>query len=163
MNSGHLFGGSWTEEKLELLTKYLKAYIRIFTVNPRARLLHTIYVDAFTGTGLITQQHHDETQAKLFEDLTGDDAQGFMKGSALRALELEPGFNEYLFIKKDPKRFSEVNSLSRQHQGKSVTVKNVEANEYLRKWCATIDWRTKRALVFLDPYGMQVDWSLIED
>jgi three-Cys-motif partner protein len=45
------FGGTWTDEKLERIRKYLTAYMRIFSRNPRARYFQTIYVDAFAGTG----------------------------------------------------------------------------------------------------------------
>lgn len=31
------------------------------------------------------------------------------------------------------------------------------------KWCQEMNWKTNRAVVFLDPYGMQVKWSLIEE
>jgi three-Cys-motif partner protein len=37
-----------------------------------------------------------------------------------------------------------------------------EANDFLRRWCETTDWNRHRAVVFLDPYGMQVDWATVE-
>lgn len=163
MDAGQTFGGGWTEEKLELLTKYLKAYLTIFTRNPRARLLHTVYVDAFAGAGYIRRRQKDPNQIDLFEELAADDAQEFMKGSAVRALELSPGFGEYLFIERDPDRFTELEILKKKHPGKRISVKNVEANEYLREWCGRTDWKRTRAVIFLDPYGMQVNWSLVEE
>jgi len=45
------FGGPWTEEKLSRLRKYLRAYMTIFSTHPQAKLLKTIYVDAFAGAG----------------------------------------------------------------------------------------------------------------
>ena len=116
MTTDHAFGGTWTEEKLNLLTKYLKAYVTIFTKNPHARLLHTVYVDAFAGAGYIRRPSKDPSQTELFEDLSADDAQDFIKGSAVRALELSPGFGEYLLIERDPERFREVN-IPRQSRG----------------------------------------------
>lgn len=163
MDVGQTFGGGWTEEKLELLTKYLKAYLTIFTRNPRARMLHTVYVDAFAGAGYIRRPQKDTNQIDLFEDLAAYDAQEFIKGSAVRALELNPGFGEYLFLERDPERFGELETLKKKHPGKRISVKNVEANEYLRAWCGRTDWRGTRAVIFLDPYGMQVDWSLVEE
>ncbi len=162
IDPGQTFGGRWTEEKLDVLTKYLKAYVRIFTSNPRARLLHTVYVDAFAGAGYIGRPQRDTSQPDLFEDLTADDAQGFIKGSAVRALELDPGFAEYLFVERDPERFRELEALKKRYPRKQISLKNVEANEYLRGWCSRTNWTTTRAVVFLDPYGMQVDWSLVE-
>jgi len=37
-----------------------------------------------------------------------------------------------------------------------------DANLWLKAWCAKQNWRTQRAVVFLDPYGMSVDWATIE-
>ncbi len=39
MKTSHTFGGDWTEQKLERLQKYLKAYTTIFTKNERAQSL----------------------------------------------------------------------------------------------------------------------------
>src|SRR5271157_580930 len=163
MQTNQLFGGRWTEEKLGILSDYLKAYAKIFTKNPWARRYRTVYVDAFAGTGYIRQRQSEMSQLDLVEDLTADDAQGYIKGSALRALELNPGFQEYLFIEKDPDRCFELKKLTEKYSGKKISIENVEANDYLRKWCASTDWGTTRALVFLDPYGMQVDWTLLEE
>ena len=163
MDRQQSFGGRWTEEKLGILTEYLRAYLRIFDKNPRAQLLHTIYVDAFAGTGYIRQRQGDASQLELVEELTADDALGYVKGSALRALELSPGFREYLFIEKNPDRCAKLKRLTSHFSGKKISIENVDAGECLRKWCATMDWRTTRALVFLDPYGMQVDWLLLEE
>jgi three-Cys-motif partner protein len=37
-----------------------------------------------------------------------------------------------------------------------------EANEWLRRWCREQDWRAWRAVAFLDPYGMNVEWRTLE-
>ena len=42
-------------------------------------------------------------------------------------------------------------------------MKNEEANQYLLEWCKATDWRRTRAVVFLDPYGMQVEWALLQE
>jgi three-Cys-motif partner protein len=36
-----------------------------------------------------------------------------------------------------------------------------DANVALEKWCQERDWRKERAVVFLDPFGMQVDWKTV--
>ena len=48
-----MFGGPWTQQKLEILSKYLRAYRLIFDRNEKARFFETSYVDAFAGTGKI--------------------------------------------------------------------------------------------------------------
>ncbi len=37
-----------------------------------------------------------------------------------------------------------------------------DANEHLLWWCRATDWKRHRAVVFLDPYGVQVEWRTIE-
>jgi three-Cys-motif partner protein len=36
-----------------------------------------------------------------------------------------------------------------------------DANTALCEWCKQRDWSKERAVVFLDPYGMQVEWNTI--
>ena len=54
--------------------------------------------------------------------------------------------------------------LKRQFPQKASAIQVVrqDANDYLKEWCTRMDWQTCRAVIFLDPYGMQVEWSLIE-
>jgi three-Cys-motif partner protein len=65
MSTIHQFGGDWTNEKLERVRKYLHEYTKIFNANPRAKKLHTIYVDAFAGTGYRTSKS-DQPRRSLF-------------------------------------------------------------------------------------------------
>ena len=39
-----MFGGLWTQQKLEILSEYLRAYRKIFDRNERARFFETNYV-----------------------------------------------------------------------------------------------------------------------
>jgi three-Cys-motif partner protein len=158
------FGGDWTAEKLERVRKYLAAYTVIFAHNPKAQKLISIYVDAFAGTGYRTKPPQLDEQTRLFEELAEPEAEAFLKGSAHIALEVEPPFKRYIFIERDAKRASELEKLKKQFPEKAtrVTIVREDANTYLKGWCDRTDWRACRAVMFLDPYGMQVDWSLIE-
>jgi len=160
----HDFGGSWTDDKLERVRKYLVAYTTIFTKNLAASRLTTYYVDAFAGTGYRSKPDQKGPQNTLFPELAETDAQNLMKGSARIALEVDPPFKRYLFIEQKPKYVHELENLKNEFPDKADRVEIVcaEANDYLKKWCKGLDWRHTRAVVFLDPYGMQVDWSLIE-
>lgn len=162
MSSEQTFGGEWTKAKLDSLAKYLRAYTKIFTRNPRAKFFTTTYVDAFAGGGYIREETSEASLQDLFPDLTEEDTQGFIKGSAVRALEVEPGFDEYLFIEQSQERCEELEKLKAAHPRKVIEIKNANANDYLGEWCKKTDWRKKRAVVFLDPYGMQVEWALLE-
>jgi len=43
MTLQHQFGGSWSQQKLTALEKYLKAYITIFSSNPNAKKLVSVH------------------------------------------------------------------------------------------------------------------------
>lgn len=160
----HKFGGPWTEEKLTRLRKYLEAYTMIFTRNPRARFFRRWYVDAFAGTGVRSSNTKDQesTTQPLFE--ADADAQDFMKGSARIALDIAPPFDRYLFIEKDPAFASDLDDLRSEYSDLSsrIGVANGDANDVLVRWAGDTNWDTDRAVVFLDPYGMQVEWRTIE-
>lgn len=160
----HQFGGNWTAEKLERVRKYLKAYTTIFASNPKAQKLTRIYVDAFAGTGYRSKPRKLDAQTVLFPELGEPEAESFLKGSARIALEVEPPFNQYVFIEQVPDRAGELEALKSEFADKAsvVTIVQEDANSYLSGWCARTNWRECRAVVFLDPYGMQVDWSLIQ-
>ena len=160
----HEFGGEWTSEKLDRVKKYLSAYTTIFTRNPRARNLNTIYVDAFAGTGYRSEAQKVRAEELPFPELLEEDAQAFLKGSARIALEVHPPFNKYVFVEKNPDRVKELEDLRKEfpEKARAIEIVNKEANGYLGTWCRATDWRLNRAVVFLDPYGMQVDWSLLE-
>ncbi len=100
----------------------------------------------------------------LFPELQETEAQAFLNGSARNALEVEPSFQQYIFIERSAARVQELEKLRDEFPSKAkrVQVVNEDAGSFLRRWCSTVDWHSHRAVVFLDPYGMQVEWSLIE-
>ncbi len=159
----HSFGGPWTEEKLSRLKKYLEAYTVIFTRNPAARHFRRVYVDAFAGTGIRNSpsEANGQTTQPLFDD---DDAQQFMIGSARVALEINPPFHQYVFIEQDPSFAGDLENLRVAYPelSGSIVVHNGDANRILVDWVNGSSWRSQRAVVFLDPYGMQVEWQTIE-
>ena len=165
-SSEHAFGGSWTEDKLARVRGYLGAYTTIFTKNERARHFRTTYVDAFAGTGARSAPKPPQaTEGSLFEDAEADpEARSFKRGSARAALEVEPAFDSYVFVDRNPDHAEQLRRLGEEFPEKSgrISVERAEANAFLRRWCAETDWDANRAVVFLDPYGMQVDWSTIE-
>jgi three-Cys-motif partner protein len=145
------FGGDWTEQKLAILDKYLGAYSAIFRKNERAKFFKTIYVDAFAGTGEIGQPNEESE----------DDQAGLLAGSAQRAIH--HSFDKYIFIEKSADRVSKLQELKKTSGvGDKIDIRRGDANAELLKLIKQTDWKTHRAVVFLDPYGMQVDWTTIE-
>lgn len=157
----HSFGGPWTERKLKCLRDYLSAYRTIFTGNPKARHFRTWYVDAFAGTGSRT------TAAELpLLDVDDDaDAKEYQDGSARIALGLPSPFDRYLFVEKSRKRADELRRVitaDYEQINNRCDIRTGEANAEIRNWSAERDWQKERAVVFLDPYGMQVEWATIQ-
>ena len=160
----HTFGGDWTTEKLERLRKYLAAYMTIFTKNPNAAHFTTIYVDAFAGTGHRVDSTKRTVSDKGVGEIEDQEAESFKKGSARIALECEPSFQLFIFIERDATRVSELDALRSQvpHKVNRVRIEQGDANAFLKKWCLETNWKKHRAVVFLDPYGMQVEWATLE-
>lgn len=157
-----LFGGDWTTEKLKRVQEYLRAYV----IALKRQKFHLLYIDAFAGTGYRTLRHDDNQAELLFPDLVLPDSENFVNGSARNALEVNPPFNEYIFIEKDPVRCTELEKLRNEFPllSGSIQIVNAEANSYLLDLCRGVEWmrRGRRAVLFLDPFGMQVEWNTIQ-
>lgn len=161
----HEFGGDWTSDKLERVRKYLSAYMTIFKNNARAAYFTTIYVDAFAGTGeRVASGRRLAKSAGVLEADELADAAALQKGSARIALEVDPAFDRFLFIERSAKRVKELEKLRGEFADRSdvIQIEQGDANDVIQKWCRECDWQRHRAVVFLDPYGMQVDWATIE-
>lgn len=157
-NRGHRFGGNWTDQKL----KYVKKYLHAYTTIMRKYTFHFAYIDAFAGTGYREpKQNENMDQITLF-DFTSEETQNFLDGSARIALQVEHPFKEYIFIEKNKNKFSELKKLKNEFPNERIEFINTDANDYLINLCDERNWTTNRALVFLDPYGMQVNWETIK-
>lgn len=138
------FGGEWTQDKLTRLEKYLRAYTTIFASNPRAQFFETIYVDAFAGTGSSVPKSRPRKAipAEEHSDIAEPETQEFLKGSARKALEVEPQFKRYLFIERHAARFKELQALKDEYpeQADRIEIVQAETNVYLEQWCNATDW-----------------------
>lgn len=152
----HQFGGDWTEQKLGALSKYLKAYRTIFDKNPYARYFTTNYVDAFAGTG-----YRKLSTPTSFEDVD-EEALQYQKGSAVIALEIDPPFHRFVFIDRKDDHIKELAKLRDPYPDREIELITGDANKSLDDWCRKMNWKKNRAVVFLDPYGMEVNWSTIK-
>lgn len=165
----HRFGGSWTDTKLEVLKRYLAAYNQALKRKPSAaRPFKRAYIDAFAGSGYrlpsTAATVADAGQGGLeFPDLAEPEPQTLLDGSARLSLQVEPPFDHYLFIDRDPRRCEALNSLKEAYPERAtrISIQQGEANAVIRDLCDK-DWRGHRAVLFLDPYGMQVEWSTLE-
>jgi three-Cys-motif partner protein len=155
------FGGAWTQQKLEALKKYLQAYTKIFKNNPKARFYSISYVDAFAGTGTL-RRPEPSGFAELLPELRKNEEK-FRKGSVRRALEIEPPFDEYVFIEKNKKKCEELKAIVAEFLSRNVTITNEDANTALLRWCGSLNTKQQRAVVFLDPFGASAKWQVIAE
>ena len=135
--------GPWSEVKLEIIRKYASAYSLILAKNPA---LHHIYVDAFAGAGLNVSR------------TTGE----YVLGSPLNALNVEPPFEEYHLIDLEPEKTESLLDLIGDRP--DVKIYTEDCNTVLlEQILPSLEWASfRRALCLLDPYGLHLDWKVIE-
>jgi three-Cys-motif partner protein len=148
--------GRWSEGKLKLLADYLKAYSIIMNNqktpnNPTGRpwLEAYYYIDAFAGS--IRPKAKDEER--------------YIEGSPLRALQTEPRFDGYWFIDVSPRRIERIEGLREEFPECAIEIYQGDCNEVLRTNIIPLipQGSCRRAFVFLDPYGLQVDWETVRE
>jgi three-Cys-motif partner protein len=156
----HRFGGVWTEIKLKALTEYLDFYQKALRNMP----FETWYIDAFAGTG---DRHSELQRGGIFEGAPIEQLDIILDGSARKALQVEPPFDHYWFTEQHRGRASVLKAL-RHEFGLDVRVQISDANAALQElfrtepWCGGPASGRQRGVVFLDPYGMSVDWETLE-
>lgn len=147
--------GRWSEEKLDLLAKYIKAYSVIMnnqktTNNPtgQAWLREYFYVDAFAGS---------------VRPIAKEDERRYINGSPIRALETKPRFDRYWFIDISPQRIARLERLRAEFPECAIEIRQGNCNEVLRNEIIPLipQFSRRRAFIFLDPYGLQVDWETV--
>ncbi|HSW56493.1 MAG TPA: three-Cys-motif partner protein TcmP [Ignavibacteriaceae bacterium] len=154
------WGGKWTEKKLDAFSKYVWSYLTIMKQNPYWK---TIYFDGFAGSGSRKKEKSELfTQLKL----TAEDERVY-KSSAERVLSIKDDliFDYYYFI--DTKKTSIKKLEARlkpleMSRGKSLAFRTGNANKWLIELATVLKTKKYSALIFLDPFGMQIDWDSIE-
>ena len=149
------FGGEHTRRKLDVVAKYLSAYVTVM----KKQDFRLFYVDGFAGSGASIAK----TELDRGNDPTLFPAGEVLEGSPVRALTVEPSFDEYLFIDKNQENVRSLSSLSKQFPDRNIKSVHGDANERLVEFCEALSGgRLDRAVVFLDPFGLSVRWETIE-
>lgn len=158
------FGGGWTEKKLEKVNSYLKAYMRAL----KNKNFKKIYIDAFAGEGYRGSNHdncHDEEKLLGLEELEDLDAAKVLKaGSAIVALKIKPPFDKYIFIEKEQEKCAKLKDIIKSDYAEledRTEIIQDDANHALRIICKNMG-NYDRAVLFLDPFGMQVELPSID-
>lgn len=145
----HKFGGPWTQIKLDLLSRYLTFFNTALQNQPSAtNRFRRFYIDAFAGTG--------ECEIKLAED-----QHCTIEGSAKIATSVKPSFDEIHLVDLKAQHVAELKHLI-PSAGTVIKVHEEDANAALKEIVKNVDWKRSRGVLFLDPYGMTVDWATLE-
>lgn len=165
------WGGSWTEQKLAALEDYIHAYLTIMHGNENAKWFTKIYLDGFAGSGRrYTRKtkkptlQEQELIPEVSTEVEREELREYMEGSALRVLRVEEPapFDRYIFIDIDPKETQKLQQqLSTQFPNRNIEIVTQDANTYIQNWCSQMG-AFDRAVVFLDPFGLQVEWKTIQ-
>lgn len=164
------WGGPWTEQKLDTFEKYVKAYLTIMNKYRDKHGWKLIYFDGFAGSGSRTSEESSSEILKtstIFESEVTIEELCVYQGAAERVVGLEKdteGFDAYYFVETDDKsRKSLEEKLSKyQTKGKTFFLQH-DANRAVRMLANTLKKNKNiKALVFLDPFGMQIDWDSIK-
>ena len=136
--------GYWSEIKLDIIKEYAQAYTRILST----KRLRFSYIDAFAGAGV----HLSESKQEL------------VPGSPLNALRINPPFEHYYLIDLNGDRIEQLRNFAEIAGRKDVTLLQGDCNQCLVESvyprCRYEDYQ--RALCILDPYGLHLDWEVIQ-
>lgn len=145
------FGGKWTEEKIGIVEDYAKAYLTIMNKHPYFKL---IYFDGFAGSGSIQPCE--------------DAGYGSIEGAAARILSIEEPktFDIYYFVEICPEYCDRLKAMSMSRfTRRTVHIVPDDCNRKLldlSKFLSEEENKNYKVLAFIDPCGMQVEWSSIE-
>lgn len=135
--------GAWSETKLRIIQEYAKPYSTI--LKNQYGFSHA-YIDAFAGAGWHISKSTDE----------------FVPGSPLNALTVEPPFDDYYFVDISRKKIDALRDLVGERS--NVHIHHGDSNTVLQNQIfPKIEWKDRRrALCLLDPYGLHLDWQVIQ-
>jgi len=137
--------GVWSELKLQILREYAVEYSKILSSQKQSKFYHH-YIDGFAGAGV----HRSRETGEL------------VSGSPTNALNVTPGFREYHFVELEPGKAKHL----REKVGdrRDVHIYQGDCNRILLdEVFPQIPYKDyHRALCLLDPYGLHLDWKVME-
>jgi three-Cys-motif partner protein len=148
------FGGAWTENKIEILTEYAKAYLNIMNVYAERYNWKLLYFDGFAGSGFIKKGKEEN--------------QKLIVGSAKRIIEIEfpRPFDLFYFVEKEIENVSLLReNTEKLFPEKNIHIVNTDCNEKIMSmsnFLASPKGKKYKALAYIDPCGMQLNWSSLE-
>ncbi|MDO5667400.1 MAG: three-Cys-motif partner protein TcmP [Alcaligenaceae bacterium] len=146
-NVNQTFGGAWTREKIRTLTGYLTAY----NTALKNQNFKKIYIDGFSGSGSQEIRIGEE-----FESIVG---------SAICALQTVPAFEEYIFVEKNQSFMKKLQGrVEKDYSNKVDSIKyyNNDFNAIINNITESINWKSSRAVLFIDPYATELNWNSLK-
>jgi three-Cys-motif partner protein len=135
--------GYWSEIKLDIVQEYAAAYSAILSKQHCIKGYY--YIDAFAGAGIHISKR----------------TQDFVLGSPLNALNVVPPFTGYYFVDLNGDKVGLLRELTAGCE--NVKIYEGDCNIILsQQILPSIRYdEYKRALCLLDPYGLDLDWSVL--
>ena len=159
--------GPWAREKLQALGEYLNFYTTALKYQGWVKSL--TFVDAFAGTGQARLRRAAPTGmesllAALEPEPVDQAAEEYIRGSPRVALDIPNRFSRYVFIERDAGRAAELEQLCAEYsQACRIEVRRGSAQEEIEALLQGDLGQTGHlAVVFLDPFGMQISWETIK-
>ena len=144
------FGGNWTYQKIRIVESYSKAYLQIMKEHPYWKLM---YFDGFAGSGEITMK--------------GNMSASTIDGAAktILAISYPRMFDMYYFVELNEAKAQQLKKSLDQVRKSGVYVVSDDCNVKLiklAKYLQKEEGKDYKVLAFIDPCGMNVNWSSIE-
>ena len=137
--------GPWSEVKLDILKRYAVEYSKILSNQKNPSFFH-VYLDAFAGAGY----HLSRTTGEM------------VLGSPLNALLVQPPFREYHLIDLDGDKVEGLSKIVGKRP--DVFLHKGDCNSVLlqKVFPKVLREDFRRGLCLLDPYGLTLDWRVIQ-
>jgi three-Cys-motif partner protein len=147
------FGNRDTAKKQGVVVSYLAAYLRVMS----KQRFHLSYVDAFAGCGARIDAAESETLQT-----------GFTFESPAPKPKVGTALDRYVFgdlngrhLKALAERIADLGASGEEIP--ETQLLKADANELVQRECEWLAGHPmRRAVMFLDPYGMQVEWRTLE-
>ncbi|MDX1928313.1 MAG: three-Cys-motif partner protein TcmP [Pirellulaceae bacterium] len=153
-------------EALIKLDRFLNVYTENLERKVWCRRYH--YIDAFAGPGtrvsadndtvlnesdsLIAIAEHGQNQLEHIE---------FTRHSPNTAVRIDRPFGSYTFIEQSLRRNHVLEEISKEFKGLKIRVVRESCSTYLRRLSLRTEWKSQRALLFLDPFRMLINWETL--
>jgi len=137
--------GYWSEVKQDIVQLYSEEYTKILRAQGNLRFA---YIEGFSSSGIQVRKGSGELSF----------------GSAIRAVKIEPPFDEYHFVDIDRAKLSTLERLVNETRLRRTS--RYYPDDCNRVLLTDIFPQVRyeeyrRALCLLDPYGLDLDWAVI--